>query len=81
VARNSLEGAGFTSLDLRVSRGVTLARGTSEPRTLTIGLDAFNVTNRVNYTTFVGTLGSPLFLQPIGARGARQLQLSARFTF
>jgi hypothetical protein len=26
-----------------------------------VAVDAFNVTNRVNYATFVGTIGSPLF--------------------
>jgi hypothetical protein len=81
VSRNTLEGAGFASLDLRVSREITLAGRTSEPRTLTIGIDAFNVTNRVNYSSFVGTVGSSLFLQPISARAARHLYLSARFRF
>ncbi len=81
VARNTLQGAGFTSLDVRVSRDVSFAKGTPRARTLTFGLDAFNLTNRVNNNTFVGTIGSPLFLQPVSARSPRQLQFSARFTF
>ena len=80
VARNTLEGAGFASLDVRVSRDVKLAKRKSE-RALTLGLDAFNLTNHVNYGSFVGTLGSPLFLQPISARAPRQLQFSARVKF
>jgi len=35
----------------------------------------------VNYGTYVGTLESPLFRQPVTARSARQLQLSARVKF
>jgi outer membrane receptor protein involved in Fe transport len=79
VARNTLEAAAFASLDLRVSR--EFKHGKSDGQALTVGLDAFNVTNRVNYASYVGTVGSPLFLQPVSARPARQLQLSARFKF
>jgi hypothetical protein len=35
----------------------------------------------VNYGTFVGTLGSPLFGQPISARPPRQMQISLRMAF
>ena len=52
-----------------------------DARALTFGLDAFNVLNRVNYGSFVGTLGSPLFGQPVSARAPRQLQFSARIKF
>jgi len=48
---------------------------------VTLGFDAFNVLNHVNYGTFVGTLSSPLFGQPVSARSARQLQFSARMKF
>jgi hypothetical protein len=37
--------------------------------------------NRVNYGTFVGTIGSPLYQQPVSARPARQLQFSIRARF
>jgi len=81
VARNTLEGAGFASLDVRISRDVTFAKGTPHSRTLTFGADAFNLTNRVNFGTFVGTIGSSLFGQPVSARAPRQFQFSARFKF
>ncbi|HEV3056781.1 MAG TPA: carboxypeptidase regulatory-like domain-containing protein [Vicinamibacterales bacterium] len=81
VPRNSLEAAGYASLDLRASRDFTLAGTAKDGRVLTVGLDAFNVLNRVNYATFVGTVGSPLFGQPISARTPRQLQFSARIRF
>jgi hypothetical protein len=80
VARNTLEAAGYASLDLRISRDIKLGQGSSE-RQLTLGADVFNITNRVNYGSYVGTIGSPLFLQPTSARPARQVQLSARFKF
>jgi hypothetical protein len=80
VPRNSLETTGFASLDIRASRDVKLGAG-KDAREITFGLDAFNVLNHVNYGSFVGTLSSPLFGQPVSARAARQLQFSARMKF
>jgi Carboxypeptidase regulatory-like domain len=80
VPRNSLDTTGFASLDIRASRDVKLGAG-KDAREITFGLDAFNVLNHVNYGTFVGTLSSPLFGQPVSARSARQLQFSARMKF
>ena len=45
--------------------------GGKDARVVTLALDAFNVLNRVNYGNFVGTLGSPLFGQPVSARAPR----------
>jgi len=81
VGRNTLEAADFASLDLRVSRDISIANGASPSRTLTLAMDAFNLTNRVNYGTFIGTISSPLFLQPVSAQPPRQLQFSARMRF
>ena len=80
VPRNSLETTGFASLDLRASRDLKLGAG-KDAREITFGFDAFNVLNHVNYNTFVGTLSSRLFGQPVSARAARQLQFSARMKF
>jgi hypothetical protein len=80
VPRNSLEGAPSTTLDLRVSREIKLGAG-KDTRAISLGFDAFNVLNQVNYANFVGTVTSPLFGQPVSARSARQLQFSARFKF
>ena len=80
-ARNSLEGAGYMDVDLRASRDFTFLKGGPHARTMTIALDAFNIANHVNYANYVGTLGSPLFAQPVSARAPRQLQLSARIKF
>ena len=80
VPRNSLETTGFASLDIRASRDLKLGAG-KDAREVTLGLDAFNLLNHVNYGTFVGTLSSPLFGQPVSARSARQLQFSVRMKF
>ena len=70
MPRNSLATTGFASRDLRASRDIKLCPG-KDPRELTLGFDAFNILNRVNYRSFVGTLSSPLFGQPVSARPAR----------
>ena len=82
VPRNSLEGPGYADLDLRWSRELALrVGGTKSGPTLTVGIDAFNVLNRVNYSRYIGTLTSPFFGQAIAAQPARQLQLSVRVRF
>lgn len=62
VARNSLNGPGYANLDLRLSREFLLAqRAKPHDRwSLTIGLDAFNVLNRTNFVTYLGTVTSTL---------------------
>jgi hypothetical protein len=80
VTRNTLTGAGYSQLDLRVSH--EFRRGSQKGgRSVVLALDAFNVLNEVNYATFVGTVGSPLFGQPVSARPPRQFQLSAHVGF
>jgi hypothetical protein len=83
VARNSLTGPGYADLDLRWSRDVTVrARAKpKDPWSLTVGVDAFNVLNRTNFTTYVGTAASPLFGRATSAFPARRLQLSVRTRF
>jgi len=48
---------------------------------LVANVDAFNLFNRVNYTTFVGDLSSPFFGDPVAAAAARRLQLSLVLKF
>jgi len=82
VPRNSLNGPAYADLDLRWSHELFLdqARKGSGP-TLTLGVDAFNVLNQVNATSYVGTLTSPFFGTAVAAQPARRLQLSARAKF
>jgi hypothetical protein len=80
VPRNSLEGSGTVELDLRWSHDFLLRHKKEGPQ-FTVALDAFDVTNRVNYTSFVGNVSSPFFSQPVAAKAPRRLQLSGRFQF
>ncbi len=80
VARNTLEGAGSAVLDLRIARDFSFGTAAAA-RTVTIGLDGFNAFNTVAYTTYVGTITSALFRQPVAAQAPRELQLSARIKF
>jgi len=82
VARDTLEGPGANRLDLRWSKDFLLGDEQKPNRpTLTLGLDAFNVLNHVNYTTLVGNLSSPFFETPVASQPARRLQLLLRFRF
>lgn len=80
VRRNSLQGPGFAELDLRWFHEFVFQAKKEGPR-MTLALDAFNVTNRVNDVTFVGNLSSPFFGQAVAAKPPRRLQLSLRFAF
>jgi len=82
VRRNSLDGPGYVDIDLRCSKDFLLnsTKGEKGPK-LTAAIDAFNVTNRVSFDNYVGTLSSPFFGQAISARPARRLQLSMRYQF
>jgi len=48
---------------------------------LEVGIDAFNVLNRVNYKNYVGIQSSPFFGCANAANPARQLQFSMKFHF
>ncbi|HEY7547138.1 MAG TPA: TonB-dependent receptor, partial [Blastocatellia bacterium] len=81
VHRNSLQGPGAATLDVRWSKEFHLKRKKEEGPTIKVGLDAFNVLNRTNYTGFVGNLSSPFFGLPVESRPARRLQLLLGFEF
>jgi hypothetical protein len=82
VRRNSLQGPGYADLDLRWSHDFFFkpARKDKGP-TATLGLDAFDVLNHVNYVSYVGVLSSPFFGKPVSAQPPRRLQVSFRFRF
>lgn len=82
VLRNSAQGPGYADIDLRWSRDVFLG-GTrkSQGPAMTIGVDAFNVFNRVNSSSYVGALTSPFFGRAVSAQMPRRLQASLRARF
>jgi len=82
VRRNSLQGPGSATLDLRWSKDLPLTKKKKEDGpAVTIALNVFNVLNRVNYAGYVGNLSSPFFGQPVAARPARRMQLALKFEF
>ncbi len=82
IRRNSQQGVGFLTLDLRWSRDFALnAKKREKGPVLTAAVDAFNVPNTVNVTSIVGNQSSPFFGQPVMARPARRLQFSLRLKF
>ena len=89
VPRNSLEGPGSTTLNLRLAKSFTLIRRKTgkhrkEEQTglrATAAVDAFNVLNHVNFGTPVGNQSSPFFGRSIGAGPPRRLQMLVRFQF
>jgi hypothetical protein len=79
VPRNSRQGSGAATLDVRWSREFPL-HGKDGP-SLALGVDAFNLFNRVNYSSYSGDLSSPLFGRPVAASPARRLQISLGVKF
>ncbi len=66
----------YIALDLRLGWGINV----KTMRFKIIG-EAYNITNRVNYSTFQGNIQSAQFGQPISARRPRTFQLGAQFDF
>jgi hypothetical protein len=81
VPRNSLEGPGFAEVDLRWSHDFVLSRKGDKGPVATFAMDAFNLTNRVNYSQHIGNEQSPFFGQSISALPPRRLQFTLRFKF
>ena len=78
IARNTMVGPGSAQLDLRWSHEFALTRA-EEGAKITLGIDAFNVLNRVNYSGYVGNRSSPFFGRAISAQPPRRMQLSLMF--
>ena len=89
VPRNSLEGPGSTTLNLRLAKTFSLVTAKTGKRkknekkglSATVAVDAFNVLNHVNLGKPVGNLSSPFFGHSIGAGPPRRLQMLVRFQF
>jgi Carboxypeptidase regulatory-like domain/TonB dependent receptor len=82
VNRNTLQTGGNAELDLRWSRDLALRRKKSDKTPVfSMAVDAFNITNRTNYTSYVGNVQSSFFGQPTAALPARRIQFTARIKF
>lgn len=80
-ARNTLPGPGTINLDLNVSHDFPLSKRKGEARIFSVALNSFNVLNHPNYLTYIGTISSPLFGQPVAAQPPRRMQLDLQFKF
>ena len=76
LGRNVGSGTGYLALDLRLSK-ILKVSGTS----IEVLAEAFNVTNRVNYSAFTGNIRSSLFGKPVSAFDSRQIQIGAKVDF
>lgn len=76
VSRNSERGAGFLQLNARAARPFRIGRVR-----LDLIAEAFNLTNRANWTAYDGVQASTTFGRPHAASIARQIQLGARVEF
>jgi hypothetical protein len=82
VGRNTLQAGGVASLDLLYGHDFRLTKETGDKaKFLSAGVSAFNVLNRTNFTSYIGSLSSPLFSHPSGALAGRQLQFSLGYRF
>jgi len=80
VGRNSLHGPGYLDLDLNLARDFPLTKVKSGA-VATVSLNAFNVLNHPNYTTYVGVVTSPFFGSPVSAQPPRRIQLNVEVKF
>lgn len=82
VDRNTLESGGNVEFDLRWNHELLPHPRTSDKMPyFSLAVDAFNITNRTNYTSYVGNVQSSFFEQPTAAMPARRLQLTGRIKF
>jgi len=81
VGRNTLQTGGTKELDLRWSHNLNTPRKGDRTPAFSLAVDAFNITNTANFTSYIGNLQSAFFEQPTSAAPARRLQLTARIKF
>jgi hypothetical protein len=78
VGNRTISAAAFwrKTADLRLSRGVHLGGGSGP--TMTMGIDAFNVLNTINYGTYVGTVTATVHATGQRTGGAAASAFSSR---
>jgi outer membrane receptor protein involved in Fe transport len=82
VGRNTLQTGGVASVDLMYDHDFRLTKAKGDnAKILSAGVSAFNVLNRTNYTSYIGTQSSSRFGQPTAALAGRQLQFSLGYRF
>jgi hypothetical protein len=75
-------GPGYADLDLRWSHDFVFpAPKKDKGPAASVGVDAFNILNHVNYSSYVGNLSSVFFGRAVSAQPPRRVQFSVRFKF
>ncbi len=88
VGRNTIQGPNFATVDMRFTRDIRIY----ERASLRLMFEAFNLTNRANYSSINNTqytysaatrafTSNPAFLSRTATFDPRILQLAAKFTF
>jgi hypothetical protein len=77
VGKNTLTGTWFRQLDLFINKAIPLRAHTQ----VLLRLEAFNVFDTLNKTSFGNIVGTTTYGIATSAYGARSVQLAARFTF
>jgi hypothetical protein len=82
VSRNSLEGGNNTQLDLRWNHALfPFHKRSDKTPTFSLAIDAFNIANTANFTSYIGNEQSSLFGGPTAALPGRRLQFTGRIKF
>ena len=76
VERNSLDGPGFTNMNLAFARKIPLSRGAFQVR-----LELFNLFNWTNFGLPDNFFLSPTFGQILSAGAPRRMQLGVKYVF
>ncbi|MDH7513089.1 MAG: TonB-dependent receptor [Clostridiales bacterium] len=74
--RNSRRGFDFYTINLRLSKHITISRFRIQ-----VLAEAYNVTNRVNFSSIYARYGTANFGNPLAAANPRQIQFGARLDF
>ena len=80
INRNTGQGPGFAQVDVHLARTFHFEKNKHRPR-FELGIDAFNVINRVNYKDYIGTMTSSYFGHANAANSPREVQLSMQLFF
>ena len=76
-----MHGPRYLDLDMNVSRDFALTKRKEKGPVATVAVNAFNVLNHQNDTTYVGVVTSPYFGRAVAAQAPRMMQLNVGVKF
>ena len=82
VRRNTLQAGGTADIDLSWDHDFHLDKVKGDKaKLLSVSVDGFNVLNRTNFLSYIGSVQSQFFRQPTAALPGRQLQFTFGYKF